>query len=237
MTLKQKAALFIIALGIILAAAFVFLWTNLDQIVKSAIEKYGSQAVGTAVRVDGVSLEIAKGKGAIRGLTVANPRGYSEPHIISLGGISVRLSPRTVTENPVVIDDIRITSPFVDYEMNKNLVANVDVLKKNLEGGPKEKPGPKPAKTAAKDEKRVRIKRLVIENAKAEVRIASIGDKPRTVVLGRIEMNDIGGTRGAPPDIVAKEIVSAILSEVGKEVGKAGAERLIEKGLERMFPK
>ena len=228
MTFKKKLLIFLAAAGLLLAAAIIFLWTNLDWIVKSAIEKYGSQAVGTAVRVESVTLDLAKGKGAITGLTVANPRGYSAPHIMSLGSISVRVSPRSVAADPAVIDDIRISSPLVVYEMNDDRVANVDALKKNLVPD-------RPAKTksAPGTEKRLRIRQLVIENAKADVRIAALDGRPRTVTLPRIEMKDIGGKRGAPPEAVAKEIASAILSQVGKEVGKAGAEKLIERGLEK----
>jgi len=35
-----------------LAAGLIFLWTNLDWVVKNAIGRYGSQAIGTAVHVD-----------------------------------------------------------------------------------------------------------------------------------------------------------------------------------------
>jgi hypothetical protein len=230
MTVKRKLLFITAAVVLLLTAALALLWTNLDWIVKNAMEKYGSQAIGTSVRVKDVSLQPAKGKGAITGLTVANPRGYSAPHIISLGRISVRLSPRTVTANPVVIDDIRITSPLVVYETNDDRVANVDVLKKNLGANSSTPP---PGKGRKSGETRIRIRQLVIENAKAEVRIASLGDKPRTVSLPRIAMTNVGGPAGAPPETVAKEIATFILAEVSKEVGKAGAERLLEKAVER----
>jgi hypothetical protein len=232
MTGKRKLLVIITAAVLLLAAGLVFLWTNLDGIVRNAIERYGSQATGTEVRVDSVSLEPVKGKGAIKGLTVANPRGYSAPHIISLGGISVRIDPRAIALTPAVIDDIRIAAPQVFYEMNDARVANIDVLKKNLAAG-------QPARTGDKGkkgfEKRLRIRRLVIENARAEIRIAALGGKPRTVALSRIEMTDIGGKDGAPPEEVARQIVSAILTEVSTEAGKAGAEKLLEKGLERLL--
>jgi hypothetical protein len=230
MTRTKKLLIVIALLVLLLAGGFAYLWMNLDWIVKSAIERYGSQALGTAVRVGSVSLEPVKGKGAIKGLTVENPPGYSAPHILSLGGISVRIAPRAIAENPIVIDDVRISAPLVVYEMNDDRVANVDVLKKNLGAD-------KPAKPAGEKKsakyKLLRIRHLVIENAKAEIRVAAIGDKPRIIALSRIEMTDIGGKNGAPPEEVAKQITSAILSEVSKEAGKAGAEKLLEKGLER----
>jgi len=231
MTRKRKVLVVIAAAVLLLAAALAFLWTNLDWIVKNAIERYGSQATGTRVRVRGVALRPGQGKGVIEGLTVANPRGYAAPHILSLGAISVRIEPRTIASDPVVIEDIRIASPLVVYEMNDALVANVDVLKKHLDHP--EKPATRGTKTAKDAGRRLRIRHLAIENAKAEVRVAALGEKPRIVALARIEMTNIGGKNGAPPEEVAKQIVTAILSEVSKEVGKAGASRLLENAVER----
>lgn len=232
MTLRRKYLIIAAIAALLLVSGLVFLWTNLDWLVKSAIERYGSQAIGTAVHVDRVRLSPAQGKGAIEGLTVANPPGYSAPFILSLGSISVRIAPRTIASNPVVIDDIRIAAPLVFYEMNNARVANIDVLKKNLAAGQPARAGDKGKKGV---EKRLQIKRLVIENARTEILIAALGGKPRTVALSRIEMTDIGGKNGAPPDEVAKQIASAILAEVSTEVGKAGAEKLLEKGLERLL--
>jgi len=232
MTRTRKFLVIIAAAVLLLAAGLTLLWSNIDWIVKNAIEQYGSQATGTSVRVDRVALHPAQGKGVIEGLTVANPPGYSAPHILSLGGISVRIAPRTIASNPVVIDDIRITAPLVVYEMNETGVANVDALKENLAAGQPARTGDRGGKGV---EKRLRIKRLVIENAQTEIRIAALGGKPRTVALSRIEMTDIGGKNGAPPEEVAKQIVSAILAEVSAEVGKAGAGKLLEKGLERLL--
>ena len=233
MTFKRKLLIIIAALILVLAAALAFLWTNLDWIVKHAIERYGSQATGTRVRVERVALHPVQGKGSIEGLTVANPRGYAAPHILSLGAISVRIEPKSIASDPVVIDDIRVTSPMVVYERNDAQVANVDVLKKHLGAGQPEKPATRGKKGPKEPGKRMRIRHLSIENAKATVRVAALGDKPRTVALSRIEMTDIGGRNGAPPEEVARQIVTAILSEVSKEVGKAGASRLLENAFER----
>jgi len=233
MTLKKKFLVSIAAVGLFLIAALVFFWSNLDWIVENAIERYGSQATGARVQVERVALRPAQGKGSIEGLTVANPRGYTAPHVLSLGAISVRIEPRTIASDLVVIDDIRITSPLVVYEMNDARVANIDVLKKRMGADQPERPDTR-GKTGSKEKgKRLRIRHLSIENAKAEVRVAGLGGKPRIVALSRIEMTDIGGKNGAPPEEVAKQIVTAILSEVSKEVGKAGASKLLENAVER----
>lgn len=229
---KKRIGYILVAAVLLLAGAVVFLWSNLDWIVKNAIEKFGSQATKTAVRVRSVSLHPAQGRGAIEGLTVANPPGFASRHLLSLGAISIRLAPRTVTADPVVIDDIRITEPMVVYEMNESRTSNVDALKSNL--GASEPSAKKPPEKRSKEPaKRLRIKKLVVENARIEVR--GLGDKPRILTLKRLEMNDIGGTNGAPPEQVGKEILSEVLGQVSREVGKAGGAFLLEKGVERLM--
>ena len=233
----KKRILYISASVLLLVlAGFIVVWTNLDWIVKNAIEHYGSQINKTAVRVGKVSLQPSQGKGAIEGLTVANPKGFSSDHIISVGAVRVRLAPKKIASNPLVIDDIRIIAPVIVYEMNDSRISNVDAIRKSLDAGGPAVKQQKAAKIEPKEPaKRLRIKKLVVENATVEVRVAAAGDKPRTLTLKRIELTDIGGEKGATPDRAGKEILSAVLSEVSKEVGKAGASLLLEKGLEHVF--
>ncbi len=213
-------------------AVVVFFVTNINSIVKSAIERYGSAAVKTSVRVSSVSLKLTEGSGTIKGLTVANPRGFSSSHVLSLGSISVRIEPRSVTSGVVVIDEVRITAPQVVYEMNDSGVSNVDILRKNIESQgpsvPKRSPG---AGKAAGREKRLRIKKLIVETARADVRIAGLAEKQQT--LKKIEITDIGGHAGATPEQATRQILSAILGQVTNEVAQAGAKRLLRKGAER----
>jgi hypothetical protein len=121
----------VLVIGI--AGAVYYVMTNLDSIVKGAIEKYGSEAAKTAVRVSSVSIRLTEGKGEISGLTVANPHGFSSPNVFRLGKISVKIDTRSVTSSPIVIDEIHISSPQVVYEMNQVLASNILVLKKNIQ--------------------------------------------------------------------------------------------------------
>lgn len=213
-------------------AVVVFFVTNINSIVKSAIERYGSAAVKTSVRVSSVSLKLTEGSGTIKGLTVANPRGFSSSHVLSLGSISVRIEPRSVTSGVVVIDEVRITAPQVVYEINDSGVSNVDILRKNIESQgptvPKRSPG---AGKAADREKRLHIKKLIVETARADVRVAGLAERQQT--LKKIEITDIGGHAGATPEQATRQILSAILGQVTNEVAQAGAKRLLQKGAER----
>ena len=73
----MKKVILGLVLVIILAivGGVYYVLTNLDALVEAAIEKHGSEATQTAVRVDSVKIDLSNGAGAISGLTIANPTG------------------------------------------------------------------------------------------------------------------------------------------------------------------
>ena len=98
---KRKLILIVAAaLALVIAAGIAFVLTNVNFIVKSAIEKYGSRATGTAVAVSSVNIRLASGEAEVMGLSVANPGGFSSPHIFDLGSIAVRIDARSVARSP-----------------------------------------------------------------------------------------------------------------------------------------
>ena len=56
-----------------------YVLNNLDDLVKAAIEKHGSAATQTSVRVDSVKINLLEGSGGISGLTIANTSGFDMP--------------------------------------------------------------------------------------------------------------------------------------------------------------
>ena len=100
-------------LVVIVIAVSVYLWSSLDSLVESAIEKYGSQVTQTRVEVAGVKLALTSGEGTIQGIQIGNPAGFSRKHIFTLGNVSVTVDPKTVTEDVVVIDKIIIQEPQI----------------------------------------------------------------------------------------------------------------------------
>ena len=94
---KKFIIISILALVLAVAGTVAYVLTNLDSIVKAALEKYGSQAVKTQVRVSSVKIRLSQGEGTVTGLTVANPSGFVSPSIITLDTISIRIEKNSVT--------------------------------------------------------------------------------------------------------------------------------------------
>ncbi len=233
----KKFILIIAAVFVLLiAGSVIYVLTNIDSIVKAAIEKYGSQATKTEVSVSSVSVRLSSGAASISGLAVSNPPGFSTPDIFSLKDISTRIAVKSVTKTPIVIEDIRISGPEVFYEMNSSGANNLDALKKNMASPepPKKEPG---RKKGQKKEKEVRlfIRKLVFENGRVEVRVASLGNKPVIVVLPRIELNDIGRNGGATPTQVAQTVLTALAEETARTVARTQGQKYLRKGAEEML--
>jgi hypothetical protein len=226
--MKKKIVFFIIlALILAIAGATVYVLTNINSIVKAAIEKYGSQATQTAVRVSSVQIKLRSGEGSVLGLHVANPSGFFSSSIITLDDISVRIAVNSVTSTPIVIDNILISGPEVFYEMKEDGSTNVDVLKRNLApaGPPAEEQSKKSPKGKAI---KLHVRKLVFEKGKVHVRVAKVGDKPFTVELPRLELTDIGKHGGATPAEIGRTVAAALAEETAKAVARTQGERLLK---------
>lgn len=220
----RKLLIGLVMLIVIIFVAFFFVWKNLDSIVKTAIETYGSEVTKTAVHVGTVRIDLKAGQATITGLSVANPKGFSDPYIFELGRISTRVDTTAIDKNPIVIDEIHISAPTVVYEINKQGVSNVEVLKKNLGmGGGGSQGG------SSGSERRMIIRKIVVDGSAAKVRIAALG-REQSVTLPRIVMTDVGAkSGGATAAEVARQLSDTMLANVKRSVAKIGVDRYLGK--------
>jgi len=217
------AALLVITVGV-----SVYVLSSLDGIVKDAIETYGSEATQTQVSVAGVKIMVKSGKGTIRGLNVANPKGFSDPNIFELGMISVKIDTDTVMQNPIIIDKVTIRSPSVFYEINPSGVSNVDVLKKTLAkisgtsgSGDKNADG---------EQLKMIIRKLVVEDGTARVRIAALGNKEQNVIIPRIRLIDVGKKSGGATAVEIAQILGKhLVKNIKGSVAKLGVQQYLGK--------
>ena len=221
----NKIVIGIAAVLVLIIGAMTYVWSNLDGMVKDAIQTYGSAATQTEVRVAGVKLELEAGTASITGLTIANPAGFSDPNIFELGDITTTIDTATIRQNLIVIDRLIIRSPVVVYEINQAGVSNVDVLKKNLGSSTQADSNP-----SDNSEIKMIIRKLVIEGGKAKVRIAALGNAAQSVTLPRIQLTDIGKKSGGVTAAeVARILSSKLLGNVQGSVASLGVRKYLGK--------
>jgi len=230
MKLGYKLSIGAALLVVVVAVAGIFLWSSLDKIIAGAIEKYGSEVTQTPVGVSGVKIGLTSGEGSISGLTIGNPKGFSDPDIFTLGNITTIIDTATVTESTIVIKEIKVSSPKVFYEINKSGTSNIDVLNKNISAAAG---GKQSSETG--DAPKLIINRLLIDNGEVNARIAALGDKPLSAGLPRIELRDIGKNKGgATPTEVSEQVINALMEKSRSAVTSLGVDKYLGKNLDEV---
>jgi uncharacterized protein involved in outer membrane biogenesis len=200
-----------------------YVLNNLDNLVKAAIEKHGSAATQTAVRVESVKIDLLEGSGGISGLTIANTSGFAMPYAFSLGEIRTGIDLKSLEAEPYVISEITVLAPQVFVEINEDNKTNLNEIKNNLMAGvptgSKAKPETEPA-DSTKAEPRLIIRRITFADGNINARVAALDNKEYQLKLPKLDMTDIGGTKGATPAELANEILTRLTDKASERVKK-----------------
>jgi uncharacterized protein involved in outer membrane biogenesis len=237
--MSRKVLISGVAVLLIVGGAVVYLASSLDGIVKSIIEKSGSEATGTAVRVSGVRISLRDARASIEGLTVANPEGFPG-NVISFGEIKVAIDPASlVSREPVVLTEIRVGDPKVTLIVARGGRTNLQALQQNLnrggrggrDGGAASAGGAKSSGTPI----RIRIDRFEIGQAVLAADLSGVGGKDYETKIPAVRRSNIGGAAGASPGRIAEVIAQAIVEETAAAVARSEAtphlDKLIDKNL------
>lgn len=213
----------ILVLLITIGFGVYYLLSNLDGLVKSAIETYGSEATQTSVRVDNVKIVLQDGSGAIRGLTIGNPKGFATPNAFSLGEIATQIDLKSLSEDVPVIEHITIRAPEVFYELNEKGQNNLDKLKSNLQSGASTSSTSSSAKSGGSEPKLI-IRNLIFSSGNIHARVVPL-DKSYELKLPNIQMNDLGGKTGATPSQIASQALKVLTDRALAEIKKKGIDQ------------
>lgn len=213
----------ILVLLVTIGIGIYYLLSNLDSIVKAAIEKYGSEATQTSVQVASVKIVLQDGSGAIRGLTVGNPQGFGAPQAFSLGEIATQINLKSLSEEVPVIEHITIRAPEVFFELNEKGQNNLDQLKNNLQSGAKTSGSSASGKQDGEEPKLI-IRKLVFSDGSIHARVVPL-DKKYELKLPNITMNDLGGKTGATPSQIASQALGILTERALAEIKKKGIDQ------------
>ncbi|MCX7890895.1 MAG: hypothetical protein N2544_00830 [Burkholderiales bacterium] len=210
--------------ALLVAAAIgagAWLWLSLDHVAKRAIEHFGSEALGVAVKVDRVRLSPADGRGEVDGLRVANPPGFRRPTAASAARIELEVDPATLASDVLVIRRLEVTGPAIVYETAAS-GSNLDALKRTAARGAKAPETPAPAGKPAPG-RRLIVDRLVIRRGTLGYAPAAISTSAEVqLALPDIVLTNVGRKRGGvTPEELASVIVDAIAARTAQTLGPA----------------
>jgi hypothetical protein len=210
----------------------VFVFGNLDSLVKDVIEEQGTRVAGVPVSVSGVKIEVLDGRAGINGLAVGNPSGFKSDSAISLGGISMALDTASVSQPVIVIKEITVDEPAVTYELmpgGNNIGIIADNVKKNSGGGSSSSGAASSGESGGTDKKLI-IETLKIRGGKVTV-AASLLDQGKALEarLPDITLRNIGkASGGATPGEVAAEVMAALTDAASRTAASIGVGKTLE---------
>jgi len=221
--MKKTLLIIVVLIIAVIAGGVYYVLTNLDSLVKQAIETYGSQATHTAVRVAKVNIQLKQASAAISGLTVANPKGFSTPNAFSLGQIATRLNVKGMSKDHIVIDEVRIQAPEVFYEINADKKANLNLLKENLAGGAKAGSGQATAKGGKQP--MLTIHKFTFAGAALHAKLVPLKNKEFNLQLPSFQLVNLSGT----PEQISKQVLNQLIDRAREEIRKKGIDAELEK--------
>jgi len=221
----------VLVLGLLVGGGIYYIFSNIDELVRRVIEQEGTAALGVPVKLDGVEIVIQEGRATLRGLTIANPEGFSDASIFELGEISVAIETSSLESMaPLVINEVKVSAPRVRYEVDAKGASNVDALEAGMKSGD----GSGSSETGGSDgeELKLRVVEFLFEKGAITADLRAIGEKEREIELPALRLKDLGGRDGATAGEIGDQAVDALTDRVVRQVTRAGVERVVEKALD-----
>lgn len=215
------------AVVLLVVVVVVVILLNLGSVIKTVVEKVGSDATKAKVTLDSADVSVTSGQGALRGLVVGNPAGFKTDRAIRLGEVSVKLDVASVNSDPIVIKEVVVAAPHVTYEFGPG-GSNLDVLKKNVEAYGGGAGGGQPTRGDGAAGRRVVIENLYVRDGQIDVSADFLRGEKVTTKLPTIHLKDIGkqggAATGASPADVAEKLIAAISGAATASVGQLNVE-------------
>ncbi len=216
----KKRYIFLSVLVLIIAGVYFFA-PSLESIVQKIVHKYGSEITGTDVNLKGFKLGLANGEGNISEITVGNPKDYSAKNIFELGNIYVKVDIKSLTSDTIIIEDIEVSKPIINYEMlslTRNNISDIqENIKKNTAKSSSEKKTEEPKDKDSASSKKVVIKKLSIKEGEINALVGK--EEAVSVKLPTITMTNIGeDKKGESITTTISKILGKILSSASNAV-------------------
>ena len=226
----KKIVVGLVVVAALIAVAAVFLLTNLGAVIKSAVERFGSDATKAKVTLSTADVSLTSGEGKLAGLVIANPEGFSGANAFELGLISLKLDTASVTTDTIVVKEVVVQGPKIRYELDGKLSSNLGRIQENIDaytrslggggksgGGGKAGGGSKPAPDETASKPSGGEKKFVIENFYVRGGEVSLGTAASAAgascPLPEIHLTGIGKKSGGA---TAGEVTSQVLGAITK---------------------
>ena len=206
----------------VLVGVAVWVYVSLDELVKRAIEHYGTEIVQATVSVDRVKLAPVDGAGELRGLSIGNPKGFRNPHAATVGTVELAVDPASVAKDVVLVRRIVVVAPNITYEPGAR-GSNFDASQRNVD----HYLGTDQAGAKRSGGRKLIVERLTIKGARPSYSPPVMSGKAAILFnLPDIQLSNVGkGRGGVTPGELTKIVVDALALRIAEAIGRGAIQR------------
>ena len=210
------------AVIVLVVVGAVFLVSNLNGIVKAAIESVGAKATGASVTVRDVALSATSGEGKLAGFHVGNPAGFETTSSFDMGELRLAIDPATIRADVIRIKEIAIDGAAITCEQKGLKDNNLRTLLRNIEafagsGGGKD------------SQTKVIIDKFSFTNGTVAVKAPGLGET--TLPVPAVELTGIGQKSSG---VTMAEAIPQLLNPIIKQtLGAVATANLKVPGLDK----
>jgi hypothetical protein len=224
----------VLAVVLLIAIAIAIVYWRLNSIVKYVIETQGTKQTNLATQLDGASVGLFGGEVELDDLKIANPPGYSTPHLLTLDELDVKAPIKQLRGNPKRISAITFDKPKLVIERSSDGVFN---FKKAIEQMPKsstpptgpQQPAPQPTPQepapAPADEMKLIIDELTIKDAVVLIRpginFPGVAQE-YTVPIPTVVMKNIGNADGTQNGAAMRDVAQQVITVMAANASNSG---------------
>lgn len=230
--LKILLGLVVVVIVAVAVVAMLFL-NNINQLTVDTVQTQGSQLLKTEVKLQQANIELAKGKGSLSNLTVANPQGFSHANVLEMGEVTLQIDPESLLGDVKVIKEISVDGAKLLAEQKNLKDTNLQALLDNLN----ESAGPaSDAPTEAGPEVRLMVEKFRFNNGQLNLKSAQFGE--RMINLPTITLDNIGDKKkGLTPQELGQAVIEPLLKQVKAAVTQELTEIAKDKAEEKLKEK
>ncbi|MCB1125854.1 MAG: hypothetical protein KDM81_05120 [Verrucomicrobiae bacterium] len=202
-------AVMLVLLVVLAGLAFAFF----GRLVKAGIQTIGPAVAHVPVGVREADISLLSGAGALRGLLVGNPEGYTTSFAVSAGEIRVELDPRTLLSDKLHVRLIRFQTPEITYEgvpgenNLSRILSNIREFTDRTSGGAG---GDSPVEPPPRGRK-LQVDEFLISDAMLHVSTPFTPAEPVSLHVEDLRLTHLGT---GPDGITGPELAQRVLTEL-----------------------
>ncbi|BFM05469.1 hypothetical protein [Halioxenophilus aromaticivorans] len=226
----------ILVVLLLLAVGGYFLAKNLNGLVERAVEDFGSQVTETQVELGAadITLDMNQGRGELQNLTIANPKGFSNANLLTVGKVALAIEPKSVLKDVIVIDEITLSGVNILAEHTGVADTNLQALLNNIQSQAGTSSEPEATEETGGKEVLLAVKKIDFADNSMSLKSEKLGNYD--LKIPSFTVTDLGSAEnGLTPEQLAAAAIKPLLDRAKRQVEEKVQDGIEDKAKEKLM--